>query len=121
MTPQLDTEESLQALKQAILESMQNPVHASQPGLKVLDQHGRPIETGRVIPLRVHKEDFEKAKTVIKAQWQLLQVAALSGAAEAPDELDPRYHFPPLLQDILRTDEDIEVEEEPAKTPRPTN
>jgi hypothetical protein len=62
---------------------------------KSRDQSGRTVESGCVLAPKIQQEDLDKVETVIEAQWKLLQVAALSGAGEAPDELDSTYRLPP--------------------------
>ena len=113
----IDTEESLQAVKRAILGCMHGAVEAPKPGARVRDQSGRRVESGRVLSLRVQKEDLDKTKTIIEVQWKLLQVAALSGAGEAPEELDPTHQPPPnlLRVPLMLPREDTEAEEEPVE------
>ncbi|MBE3044930.1 hypothetical protein IMZ48_20695 [Candidatus Bathyarchaeota archaeon] len=67
---------------------------------------GRPIESGDIITLRVESKDLDKVKTLIEAQWIAVQMAAFSGAADAPDDLDgeaPVFEYPLLT---LPSDED---------------
>lgn len=89
----LDTEESYQAVKRAILESVQIPLEPREAEPRVPDKSGRTIQSGHIITLRVKKDDLEKVKTVLEAQWKLLQIAALSGAGEAPEELNPELYL----------------------------
>ena len=69
MICKLDTEESFQAVKCAVLESIRGPVEAPKPGAWVRDESGRRVESGRVLTLKVQKEDLDKMKTMIEVQW----------------------------------------------------
>ena len=121
MFPKLDTEDSLQAVKRVTFDAMKSIYRAVGPpmsGAKVYDQSARTVESGCVLTLKVQKEDLDRVKTVIEAQWKLLQVAALSGAGEAPDELDSKYRPPPELLPVFTPHHeahDTRAEEEPAE------
>ncbi|KFH42063.1 hypothetical protein ACRE_072070 [Hapsidospora chrysogenum ATCC 11550] len=121
MFPKLDTEDSLQAVKRVTFDAMKSVHRAAgppKPGAKVYDQSGRTVESGYVLTLKIEKEDLDRVKTVIEAQWKLLQVAALSGAGEAPDELDSTYRPAPELLPVFTPHQeahDTGAEEEPAE------
>jgi hypothetical protein len=85
----LETAEDITSVANAINESISSPQSLCSPKKATLrDCDGRLIETGRLFTLRVAREDEEKMKTVIDAQWLAIRMAAFSGAAEVADELE---------------------------------
>lgn len=79
-------------------------------------ESGRPVETGHLVKLKVKAEHYSQTSLLIKGQWILIQMAALSGAAEVYDQLSdespppPKIPAPPSLNFI--DDADDEAAEE---------
>lgn len=65
------------------------------------DQHALLLESGRVLTLKVGARDLDKAKTIIDARWLALQITALSGAAEAVEELNKDPPPPALITETI--------------------
>ncbi|KAG7119613.1 hypothetical protein HYQ45_014932 [Verticillium longisporum] len=63
-------------------------VDEAPPKALMWDSSGRPVESGHVFTLRAATADMAKTEAMIRTQWLMLKIAALSGAAEAVDNLD---------------------------------
>lgn len=109
----LDTEEGQNAICQALVSLFETPnldsrASLQDPGSSILvpkatvrDENGRLIETGRLFKLKVQAEDIQKTKILIDAQWLVMRMAAISGAGEAPDDLQWEMPPRPRLQGFL--------------------
>ncbi|KAL2751902.1 hypothetical protein ACRALDRAFT_213833, partial [Sodiomyces alcalophilus JCM 7366] len=55
------------------------------------------VNPERFLTLKVKRGDLQKTETLIRTQWDLMQMAAFSGAADVVDDLDPSVPLPVLL------------------------
>lgn len=110
----LETAEHLQSVSEGLQKSLVvNLASHSTKGAKPRDENGRLIESGRNFTLRVDPIDFGNMKCCLQYAWLATRMASLSGAAEAPDDLDTTS--PPLsiriaiaarsLQDVQMVDD----------------
>ena len=106
-TLDLRSDEAATRIEASLRATLNEASPVSTKGATALHAHtGRPIKSGDVITLRVESKDLDKVKTLIETQWIAVQMAAFSGAADAPDDLDgeaPVFEYPSLT---LPSDED---------------
>ncbi|EEY22628.1 predicted protein [Verticillium alfalfae VaMs.102] len=60
------------------------------------DSSGRPVESGHVFTFRAATADMKKTEAMIRSQWLMIKLAALSAAAESVNILDRRPPFGPI-------------------------
>ncbi|KAF3347526.1 hypothetical protein VD0002_g8788 [Verticillium dahliae] len=72
-------------------------VDEAPPQALMWDSSGRPVESGHVFTLRAATADMAKTEAMIRTQWLMLKIAALSGAAEAVDRLNRKPPMPPRV------------------------
>ncbi|KAF3354089.1 hypothetical protein VDGD_06398 [Verticillium dahliae] len=72
-------------------------VDEAPPQALMWDSSGRPVESGHVFTLRAATADMAKTEAMIRTQWMMLKIAALSGAAEAVDRLNRKPPMPPRV------------------------
>ncbi|KAL2752932.1 hypothetical protein ACRALDRAFT_1072723 [Sodiomyces alcalophilus JCM 7366] len=89
MVLDLGQEEVVQSVKKSLRNSHRPPSLISTKGATVRDENGHLIESGRIVTLTVKTKDLEKMQLLIQANWLASQIAAISGAAEVVDQLDP--------------------------------
>ena len=65
----------------------------------------RPLESGHILKLKAKTADLEKTQTLIEAQWIVLKIAVLCGAADVADKLDgnPPPRFCEEIEDWLKS------------------
>lgn len=63
----------------------------------VLDRKGRNVISGRIFGIRVREEDLQLFVDMLKLQWNLIKLAAMSGIAQAKLDEAPRYRSPTIL------------------------
>lgn len=90
MVLDLDQEEVVQSVKKSLRNSHRQTSLISTKGATVRDENGRLMESGRLVTLMVETKDLEKMQLLIQANWLASQIAAISGAAEVVDQLDPK-------------------------------
>lgn len=90
----IDSPGATESFKEALAESLDEDNIPPTSQVTVMDNCGHLVETGRLLTFRARTEDLEKVKTLIEAQWLAIQMAAISGAAGAPDELQRKSPFP---------------------------
>ncbi|KAM0326192.1 hypothetical protein ACHAQA_006789 [Verticillium albo-atrum] len=81
----------------------------------VRDIHGRALESGHIITLKVATKDLPKVKALIEAQFVITKMGAFSGAGEAPEELNtepppsPTIPMRPGLSDEASSKADMAI------------
>lgn len=91
----LINEQHIQASIHQIRDFNKEPVNsAGDPIVNILDlSTGFPIVSGHTITVCIPDADTDKFEEVIRLQWALVQLAAMSGAAENVDLMGPRDPF----------------------------
>lgn len=104
----LDDVDGLASSLQAFFDDVSK---VSSGGATMRDGPGRYWDSGRLLPIRMAAGDVDDFKTLIDAQWLMIKLAALSGAAEHPEEFQdlPPYPPPPIFADtpLVLRDEDV--------------
>ena len=91
----LDSPEASEAVKEVLVESLNEANIPSTNQTIVIDQDGQTVQSGSILTFKVKREDLPRVKSLIEMQWLAIKMAAISGAGEAPDEL--RREPPPAF------------------------
>lgn len=84
----LDTDANVQSVVEVLENRHRQPPRFFSQNANIRDQHGRHIESGRVFSIQVEAAHVDEMKRCIVYAWLAARMAALSGAAEVPYDLD---------------------------------
>lgn len=94
-------DESTPAIAGQIKQSLEAPFPFSQDKrVRLRDENGRLIQSGRVFEFKVETRDLEKTEKCIRWQWLAIRIAAFSAAGESRYDLD-RQCPPPQLSLVM--------------------
>jgi hypothetical protein len=92
--PNLCAEMDRENKERTIDKLRQSQEDAEQP---VVDRKGRNVITGRIFGIRVREEDLQLFVDMLKLQWNLIRLAAMSGIAQAKLDEAPQRRPPEML------------------------